>query len=106
MWPVVAGRTAATLVLLPLLVTGDGAARPRPRQALLAAGTGAVAAVALTLYLVAARRELLVVAVVLSSFYPAIPVLLGVTALRERLCPHQVLGLLGAVAAIGLLTIG
>ncbi|MGH3378281.1 MAG: EamA family transporter [Actinoallomurus sp.] len=105
MWPVVAGRTAATLVLLPLLATGNAPLRLRPKQALLAAGTGAVAAIALTLYLEATRKELLVVAVVLSSFYPAIPVLLGVTTLRERLGRQQILGLLGAAAAIGLLTI-
>jgi drug/metabolite transporter (DMT)-like permease len=43
---------------------------------------------------------------VVSSFYPAIPVLLGVTALRERLSWRQTVGLIGAAAAIGLLTLG
>lgn len=57
-------------------------------------------------YLAATREEMLVVAVVLSSFYPAIPVLLGITALRERLNVPQTAGLLGAAAAIGLLTLG
>ena len=73
---------------------------------LLAAGPGAIAATALIFYLAATREQLLVVAVVLSSLYPAIPVLLGVTALRERLSWKQTLGLVGAAAAIGLLTIG
>jgi drug/metabolite transporter (DMT)-like permease len=104
-WPVVAGRAAATLAILPLIFT-TAERRPTVRQVLSAAGTGAIAAIALTLYLAATREELLVVAVVLSSFYPAIPVLLGITALRERLSWKQTLGLLGAAAAIGLLTIG
>jgi drug/metabolite transporter (DMT)-like permease len=102
-WPVVAGRVAAAITILPLLVTAG--ARPSPRQSLLAGGTGALAACALVLYLAATRQELLVVAVVLSSFYPAIPVLLGITALRERLSRSQVAGLTGAAAAIALLTI-
>ncbi|GLY79075.1 DMT family transporter [Actinoallomurus iriomotensis] len=106
-WPVVTGRLAAALTILPLLVTAGAAARRAGgRQVLLAAGTGAMAATALMFYLAATREELLVVAVVLSSFYPAIPVLLGITALRERLSALQTAGLLGAAAAIGLLTLG
>jgi drug/metabolite transporter (DMT)-like permease len=104
-WPVVAGRAAATLAILPLIFT-TAERRPTVRQVLSAAGTGAIAATALTLYLAAAREQFLVVAVVLSSFYLAIPVLLGITALRERLSWKQTLGLIGAAAAIGLLTIG
>lgn len=105
-WPVAAGRLAATLAVLPLLVTARAPLRLTLRQTLLGAGTGAIAATALIFYLAATRRELFVVAVVLSSFYPAIPVLLGVTALRERLSWRQTLGLIGAAAAIGLLTLG
>jgi drug/metabolite transporter (DMT)-like permease len=103
---VVAGRAAATLTILPLVLTTAAPLRPSPRQALFAAGTGAIAATALTFYLAATRLELLVVAVVLSSLYPAIPVLLGITALRERLSWQQVLGLTGAASAIVLLTLG
>ncbi len=111
LWPVVAGRLTATLALVPLAVAsrvrpGPGGGSLSARDRLLAAGPGAVAAVALTCYLLATRRELLVVAVVLSSLYPAIPVLLGVVALRERLSWRQVLGLTGAAAAVTLLTLG
>jgi uncharacterized membrane protein len=68
--------------------------------------TGAVAALALIFYPLAARQQLVVIAVVLSSLYPAIPVLLGITALRERLTWQQTAGLVGAGAAIELLTAG
>jgi drug/metabolite transporter (DMT)-like permease len=106
LWPVVAGRLTATLCILPLVLAARAPLRVNVRGLLLAAGTGAIAATALTCYLAATREQLLVVAVVLSSLYPVIPVLLGVTALRERLSWRQTLGLVGAAAAIGLLTIG
>jgi drug/metabolite transporter (DMT)-like permease len=58
-----------------------------------------LAGVALACYLVATRTELVAVAVVLSSLYPVIPVLLGVTVLGERLSWRQTAGLVGALAA-------
>jgi drug/metabolite transporter (DMT)-like permease len=132
-WPIVTGRTTATLAILPLLTrptrrpaahrpparAGEGrrgmrrplarvteVGRLDARRMPLAAGTGALAACALTCYLAATRRELLVVAVVLSSLYPVIPVLLGIAVLRERLTPGQVAGFAGAAAAVVLLTLG
>lgn len=104
LWPVAIGRIASVLTILPL--TGPGLSRLPWRITLLAAGNGAVAAAAQVCYALAARYQLLAIAVVLSSLYPAIPVLLGLTALRERLNRQQVLGLVGAAAAIGLLVTG
>jgi drug/metabolite transporter (DMT)-like permease len=106
LWPVVAGRVTATLCILPLVVAARTPDGPDRRGLLLAAGPGAIAATALAFYLAATREQLLVVAVVLSSLYPAIPVILGITALRERLSWKQTVGLVGAAAAIALLTIG
>jgi drug/metabolite transporter (DMT)-like permease len=103
---VVAGRVTATLCILPLVVAARTPDGPDRRGLLLAAGPGAIAATALAFYLAATREQLLVVAVVLSSLYPAIPVILGITALRERLSWKQTVGLVGAAAAIALLTIG
>lgn len=76
------------------------------RQAAGAAGTGVLAALALVLYLLATREQILTVAVVLSSLYPAIPVLLALTVLRESPTRLQTAGLIGAAAAVGLLTAG
>ena len=103
-WPVVAGRLTAVMAILLIARPGMPRLRLPLRVTLAAALNGGVAALALVCYLLAAREQILVVAVVLSSLYPAIPVLLGVTALRERLSRRQVLGLTGAAAAIGLLT--
>lgn len=109
-WPVVAGRLAAVLTLLPLTLPPrarrNGALRLPPRLALAAAAPGAAAALALVCYLLATRQQLASIAVVLSSLYPAIPVLLGVLALGERLSLPQRLGLLGAGTAIACLTLG
>jgi drug/metabolite transporter (DMT)-like permease len=102
LWPVVASRLTATLVALP------AARRPFPRRTVLvgAAACGAAAAFALICYLLATRQALDVVAVVLSSLYPAIPVVLGITVLRERLSRGQAAGLVAAAVAVGFLALG
>jgi drug/metabolite transporter (DMT)-like permease len=105
LWPVLAGRVTATLTVLPVAWR---AVRGREVRAagLGAAATGWCSTLALVAYLLATREQLVSVAVVLSSLYPAIPVLLGLTVLRERLNRAQVAGLLGAGVAIALLTAG
>jgi uncharacterized membrane protein len=100
-WPVVAGRVAAILTILPW--TASPRLRLRAPLTLSAALTGAAAALALVCYLLATRHQLVVIAVVLSSLYPAIPVLLGITMLRERLSTSQTGGLISAAAAVALL---
>ncbi|MEU6142919.1 DMT family transporter [Streptomyces sp. NPDC047081] len=105
LWPVVAGRVAAVLLLLPTVVRHGPAWLPRPlaAQALL---VGAGAALGLILYLLAVHRQLLAVAVVLASLYPAVPVVLGLALLHERVTRRQTAGLLGAAVATVLLTLG
>ncbi|WNZ06985.1 hypothetical protein [Streptomyces sp. 11x1] len=46
------------------------------------------------------------VVVVLASLYPAVPTVLGLTLLHERVNFRQTAGLVGAVIAILLLTLG
>lgn len=105
-WPVAAGRLTATLTILPLALPALPRFHWKSWFTAAAAVNGAAAAVALVCYLLATRQQMVVIAVVLSSLYPAIPVLLGVTALRERLTLTQGAGLLGAALAVGLLTFG
>lgn len=54
----------------------------------------------------AAQHQLLAVATALAALYPAVPVLLALVFLRERLSRAQVAGLLGAGAAIALVSLG
>lgn len=97
-WPVAAGRASAVLVVALVAARGP-AARCSRRGVLGALLVGALAALALVCYLFATRTADLPVAVVLSSLYPVVPVLLGLTALRERPTRLQGAGLVGALAA-------
>ncbi|MCI3246144.1 EamA family transporter [Streptomyces spinosisporus] len=105
LWPVAAGRVAAVVLLLPHVVRHGPPRLPR-RLTVQALLVGAGAALGLILYLLAAQRQLLAVAVVLASLYPAIPVILGLALLHERVTSRQTAGLLGAAAATVLLTLG
>jgi drug/metabolite transporter (DMT)-like permease len=105
LWPVAAGRTAAVLLLLPTALRHRSPTLP-PRLAVQALLVGAGAALGLILYLLAAQRQLLAAAVVLASLYPAVPVVLGLVLLHERITARQGAGLLGAAAATVLLTVG
>ncbi|MFF2432132.1 multidrug DMT transporter permease [Streptomyces mirabilis] len=103
LWPVAAGRLDAVAVLLPTAVRHSPLPPMRSAQALL---TGAGAALALSLYLLATQRQMLAVAVVLASLYPALPVVLGLAVLHERVDRSQAVGLLGAAVATVLLALG
>jgi drug/metabolite transporter (DMT)-like permease len=94
------------LVILVLASSSGARLRLSPGLTAAAGVNGGVAALALVCYLLATREQLVTVAVVLSSLYPAIPVLLGITVLRERLGGRQVAGLAGSAAAVLLLTAG
>ncbi len=105
-WPVVAGRVTAIIAIVVLnsvLRLGTPHRRggdQRGGSIDFGAGcAGALAGVALVCYLLATRSALITVAVVLSSLYPVIPVLLGITVLGERLTRRQALGLIAALAA-------
>jgi drug/metabolite transporter (DMT)-like permease len=106
LWPVAAGRVAAVLLLLPGVARHPRLMRLPPRRCVEALVIGAGAALGLILYLLAAQRQLLAVAVVLASLYPAIPVVLGLALLDEHLTRWQALGLAGAGTATVLLTLG
>ncbi|MFC8200128.1 EamA family transporter [Streptomyces sp. NPDC057298] len=67
---------------------------------------GAGAALGLALYLWAAHQQMLALAVVLASLYPAIPTVLGLALLHEKVSRQQVAGLLAAAGGVVLLTLG
>ena len=106
LWPVAAGRVAAVLVLLPDAARHARRLKLPPVHCAQAVLIGAGAALGLVLYLLAAQRQLLAVAVVLASLYPALPVVLGLALLHERISRRQTVGLLGAGIATVLLTLG
>lgn len=77
-------------------------ARPAAQALLIGAG----AALGLALYLLDAQRQLLSVAVVLASLYPALPVVLGPAVLHERVSRRRTAGLPAAALATVQLTVG
>lgn len=105
MWPLVAGRVASVLTLLPLIVRRPGRLRMPSGLAVSCLVVGALGTTALALYTLATREQLMSLVVVLTALYPAIPVLLGVTVLRERLARAQGVGLACAAAAIVLISL-
>ncbi|WP_348771324.1 EamA family transporter [Streptomyces sp. RKND-216] len=93
LWPLLGNRAAALLVLVPLFVRRPQRLRMPARMVWACSGAGVLGMSAITLYTLAPRKQSLSLTVVLTATYPAIPVLLGVTVLRERLTRPQVLGL-------------
>jgi drug/metabolite transporter (DMT)-like permease len=105
LWPLATSRVASVLTLLVLVAQRSARLRAAPRLASACVGTGALGTIAITLYTLATRDQLLAVTVVLTSLYPAIPVLLGIILLRERLTRAQAIGLVCALAAITLISL-
>ncbi|MER6350136.1 EamA family transporter [Streptomyces sp. NPDC001595] len=106
LWPVAVGRLAAVLFLLPATWRHTAEFRRSARSAAGAVLIGAGAALGLILYLGATRLQMLAVAVVLASLYPAVPTILGVAVLREKVTRAQATGLVGSAVAVVLLSLG
>ncbi|RZT27635.1 glucose uptake protein GlcU [Kribbella sp. VKM Ac-2569] len=104
LWPLALNRLVAMLMVAPL------AARPmhlrmNRRTATLTVVSGLLGTSAIAAFFLASREQALSVAVVLTSLYPAVPVLLGITILRERLTRTQILGLACATATVVLVSL-
>jgi drug/metabolite transporter (DMT)-like permease len=103
LWPLVASRIASVVAILPMISRAP--LRMPRRLALAALASGAIGTLAITCYTLATREQLLTVTVVLAALYPVVPVLLGLTVLRERISRAQTAGLGLAGAAVGLIAL-
>ncbi len=106
LWPALAARCAGLVVFVAAaLVVRTGPVGWRAGWPLFAAaiGAGALDATANVSYVLATRAGLFGPAVVLTSLYPAVTVLLARLALRERMRPTQQAGLLLAAVGIALI---
>jgi drug/metabolite transporter (DMT)-like permease len=111
LWPLVAGRTAATAALgLTILILGYGnadAAWVPPRRSLqLAMVAGLLDATANALYFYASRNGLLSVVAVVASMYPASTILLARITIRERVNHRRLVGMLVGLAAVSMIAKG
>jgi drug/metabolite transporter (DMT)-like permease len=111
LWPLVAGRFAATIVLgQVILILGYGkgdASWVPPRPSLkLAAVAGVLDATANALYFLASRHGLLSVVAVVASMYPASTILLARIAVKERVNRRRLSGMVVGLAAVSIIAGG
>jgi uncharacterized membrane protein len=106
LWPVLAARVLG-LATITLLAVRSRACLRLPRSLLLpACAVGAAGSLAIVLYLMATRGQLLTLATVLAALYPAVPVVLALLFLRERVTRQQATGLVLAACAVGAISLG
>ena len=70
------------------------------------AATGALEASAYLLFNRGAEIGELAITGAAVSAYPVIPIVVGLVALRERVAPHQLLGVAGVLAGMVVLSLG
>jgi drug/metabolite transporter (DMT)-like permease len=99
LWPLALNRLVAVLTVAPIAVRPERL-RMNRRTALLAIASGVLGTSAIAAFLLASREQALSVAVVLTSLYPAVTVLLGLTLLHEHLTRRQILGLTCATTTV------
>jgi drug/metabolite transporter (DMT)-like permease len=105
LWPVAVSRSAGTLIAFGLaLYTGTRPWRAGRSVTAIALISGTVDAAANVCYVLATRAGLFGLAVVITSLYPGVTVLLARVLLGERMRWLQRLGLLLAAAGVILLT--
>lgn len=106
LWPILAARLAAIATIVPIARHSQARLRlPRP-LIVPATVVGAAGSIAIYVYLVATHQQLLALATVLAALYPAIPVVLALLLLHERLSRQQMLGLAFTGTSIALIALG
>lgn len=106
LWPLAIGQWVAFVVIAIGALLVSAPLRAAGRRILVAAAlVGLCAAAATTLYQLAARSQLVSVAAVLTSLYPALTVALAAVILHERVNRTQAVGLALAAAAVVLVAL-
>jgi drug/metabolite transporter (DMT)-like permease len=104
--PLLAGSVVSSGVLLGAVVILHRRIEARPPRWSLAAGSGALSAVANLAFLLAVRSGDLSIVAVITALYPGATVVLARVVLGERLRLGQVVGLAAGALAVSLLAIG
>lgn len=104
-WPLVAARSASTALMLVIV-----AFAPRDPQPLRPAlwpmvFSGLLDSAGNALFIAATRHGRLDVSAILSSLYPASTVILARVLLKEKISPRQGAGIVGALAAVALISV-
>jgi uncharacterized membrane protein len=106
-WPLLAGEAVCVAVVGPWAAGSlPAAVRSMRRPVLVAVAAGFLAAIANLLFLAATGRGELAVVAVLTSLYPGFTVILARVVLSERWSRLQAFGLLAALVAVVLVSVG
>ncbi|MGP8000567.1 MAG: EamA family transporter [Streptosporangiaceae bacterium] len=108
LWPSALSRAAGAVIALAMAVWAGAPPAWRgasPRVLAAVVGSGLLDATANVCYVLATRAGLFGIAVVLTSLYPGVTVLLARVALDERLRPVQLAGLMLAIAGIAVVSL-
>jgi drug/metabolite transporter (DMT)-like permease len=102
-WPLVAARTASTLLMLVIVAFSVGDKRPLRPAFVPILFSGILDTSANALFIAATQHGRLDVTSVLSSLYPASTVILARIFLKERMSATQNAGIVGALIAVALI---
>ena len=103
-WPLVAARTASTLLMLTIVAFSPRDTRPLRAALVPILLSGLLDSAANAMFIAATRHGRLDVAAVLSSLYPASTVILARVLLKERLSATQNAGIVGALLSVALIS--
>ncbi len=103
-WPLVAARTASTLLMLVIVAFSPRDSRSLRLALVPILLSGLLDSAANALFIAATRHGRLDVAAVLSSLYPASTVILARVLLKERLSATQNAGIVGALVSVALIS--
>ena len=106
LWPLVFGRLAATAIVMVAAIFTANLVLERGVPLRLALFAGILDTIANVATLVALQSSMLSLAGVLIALYPAATVLLAIAVLRERVTPWQAIGLVLALASVGMIAAG
>lgn len=106
LWPLALGQVVSVPVIGMLALGSRTSLRLPASQVAGAALVGLLGAAATLLYMLATRSQLLAVAAVLTSLYPALTIVLARVLLAERIAWTQGIGLGCAAAAVSLIAVG
>lgn len=105
-WPLIPAR-AAGFVLLYLIASRINADTIPLRASLVpAAGAGALTIIGNGSFILAVQRGSLAIVAVVASMFPATTVVLARVFFKERISPTRLVGLAGALVAVGLIAVG
>ncbi len=106
LWPLVFGRIAATAIVLLVAVVTANLVLERGIPLRLAVFAGVLDTIANVATLLALQSSMLSLAGVLIALYPAATVLLAILVLRERVTRWQAIGMVLALASVGMIASG